>query len=131
MSGFRLGRCLSLKARVPEPYPHSQKTAFRDSRSQVPKLVEALLAGGGLQDWGRSLKSDARNVSTSRSTLNQFDRGLLAAIASAQAGLVPGVFDAQNAASRPVQILNVPLVQCRTLGVHTSPSQITDVAGLI
>ena len=79
------------------------------SAEHVQKLVEELLADGGLQDWVRSLKSDARNVGTSGSTLNQLDRGLLTAIASAQAGLVPGVIDAQSAASRLVQNLNVPL----------------------
>lgn len=79
------------------------------SAEHVEKLVEELLADGGLQDWIRSLKSDARSVGTSGSSLNQLDRGLLTAIASAQAGLVPGVIDAQSAASRLVQNLNVPL----------------------
>ena len=79
------------------------------SAEYVQKLVEELLADGGLQDWVRSLKSDARSVGTSGSPLNQLDRGLLTAIASAQAGLVPGVIDAQTAASRLVQNLNVPL----------------------
>lgn len=79
------------------------------SAENVQKLIEELLADGGLQDWIRSLKSDARSVGTSVSPLNQLDRGLLTAIASAQAGLVPGVIDAQSAASRLVQNLNVPL----------------------
>ena len=79
------------------------------SAEHVQKLVEELLADGGLQDWVRSLKTEARNVGASGSTLNQLDRGLLTAIASAQAGLVPGVIDAQSAASRLVQNLNVPL----------------------
>ena len=79
------------------------------SAEHVQKLVEELLADGGLQDWIRSLKTDARDVGTSGSPLNQLDRGLLTAIASAQAGLVPGVIDAQSAASRLVQNLNVPL----------------------
>jgi hypothetical protein len=79
------------------------------SRASVLGVVEELLSSEPLRPWVRELKAGERAGGKAPAGFDGLDLGLLAAVSSAQAGLIPGVIDARSAAASIVGGLNVPM----------------------
>jgi hypothetical protein len=79
----------------------------------LESAIEELLAHDQLQAWVRDLKKAERKSGQAPSGLAAVDRNLLALLASAQASLIPELFEANAIAKKIVRGLNLPSAASR------------------